>query len=566
VKAAAAQALSSLAQSEATLLSGVRLPRAVAAVTDAADVAMANEPVYGAEEADDVQGNVVPGFNKDHQEFLFLAFGEDVAAVRAWLSWLAPRLASMAEVLSFRAEFRAERLRRGLREPTMSSTWISVAFSYPGLRALVGENEASAFGDQSFRQGLLARSGYLGDPTDPDLPGHPSHWVVGGPDNEADALVIVAADDEADLDSAVEEILAKASEGGLRSVFRQRGDTLPGPLTGHEHFGFKDGVSQPAVRGQLAGSGQLLSPRYLAADDPHSDIFAKPGQHLVWPGQFLLGEPRQDPQAPVRPAAAATTFPSWARRGSYLVCRRLEQDVEAFWDFAASAAERLGLPAVNVATSMVGRWPSGAPLLRTPGADDLVLAGDEFANNHFLFDDETRPSSLKEIDGYPGDKHPAAAGDLFGRVCPHAAHIRKVNPRDSATDFGAPADTFMRLMLRRGIPYGPPIAGETDPDPELVDAERGLVFVAFMSSVEDQFEFVSRRWCNSEVQPNLGGPDPVIGQRDRAGDRTRVVELPDPDGELVQVEIRRDFVVPTGGGYFFAPPISAVSGVLAGVR
>lgn len=566
MKTAAAQALSSLAQSEPTLLSGVHLPRATTAPTLAADAAVTSEPAYSEDEADDIQGNIVPGFNKDHQEFLFLKFGEDIAAVREWLSWLAPRLASMTEVLNFRAEFRALRLQSGVREPDLNSTWVSVAFSYPGLRALVGEGGASAFGDESFRQGLLARSGYLGDPTDPSLPGHPSRWVVGGPDNEADALVIVAADLDADLESEVEKVLAKAGEGGLRSVFRQRGDTLPGPLTGHEHFGFKDGVSQPAVRGRLAESGLLLSPRYLAADDPHAEIFAKPGQHLVWPGQFLLGEPRQDPQDPLSPAAAATTFPAWARRGSYLVCRRLRQDVVAFWDFAASAAERLGLPAVNVATSMVGRWPSGAPLLRTPASDDLELAGDEFANNHFLFDDETRPSSLKEIDGYPGDKHPAAAGDVFGRVCPHAAHIRKVNPRDSATDFGAPADTFMRLMLRRGIPYGPPIAGETDPDPELVAADRGLVFVAFMSSVEDQFEFVSRRWCNSEVQPNLGGPDPVIGQRGRAGSRTRVVELPDSDRELVPVEIRRDFVVPTGGGYFFAPPISAVSAVLGGAR
>lgn len=564
MKTTAAEALASLVQTEATLLSGVELPGDGAGRTPTAAGPSANEPVYTEQEADDVQGNIVPGFNKDHQEFLFLRFGDDVADVREWLSWLAPRLASMTEVLRFRTEFRAMRLRLGVREPDLNSTWTCVAFSHRGLAGLVGADEASAFGDESFRQGLLARSGYLGDPSDPDHPGHPSHWVVGGPDNEADALVIVAADRDPDLDGAVGEILAEAGARGLTCLLRQRGDNLPGPLAGHEHFGFKDGVSQPAVRGRL-DTGELLSPRYLAEDDPHVDIFARPGQQLVWPGQFLLGDPRQDVQDPKRPADdAATNFPAWARRGSYLVCRRLRQDVGAFWDFAASAAERLGVPPVTLATSMVGRWPSGAPLLRTPAADDSELAGDEFANNHFLFDDPTRPSSLTEIDGYPGDKHPAARGDVFGRVCPHAAHIRKVNPRDSATDFGAPADTFLRLMLRRGIPFGPPVAGETDPDPELVAAERGLLFVAFMSSVEDQFEFVSRRWCNSEVQPNLGGPDPIIGQRDRSGDRTRVVELPTPDGELVPVEIQRDFVVPTGGGYFFAPPISAVSGVLAG--
>ncbi len=564
MKTSAERALESLAQSEPTLLSAIELPDGGAGRGAAEAGPEGIEPVYTEEEADDVQGNIVPGFNKDHQEFLFLRFGDDVAEVHEWLSWLAPRLASMKEVLRFRVDFRALRLQQGVREPDLNSTWICTAFSYPGLVRLVGEDEASAFGDESFRQGLLARAGILGDPTDPELPGHPANWVVGGPDNEADALVIVAADLEADLEEALGQILTEVDARGLTCLFRQRGDNLPGPLAGHEHFGFKDGVSQPAVRGQL-GTGELLSPRYLAPDDPHVDIFAKPGQQLVWPGQFLLGEPRQDTQDPKRPADdAAIRFPAWARRGSYLVCRRLRQDVSAFWEFVASAAERLGVPPVTLATSMVGRWPSGAPLLRTPTADNLELAGDEFANNHFLFDDETRPSSLTEIKGYPGDVHPAAAGDVFGRMCPHAAHIRKVNPRDSATDFGAPADTFMRLMLRRGIPFGAPIAGATDPDPDLVNAERGLVFVAFVSSVEDQFEFVSRRWCNSEVQPNVGGFDPIIGQRDRYGDRTRVVDLPKSDGELVPVEIPRDFVVPTGGGYFFAPPISAVSGLLAG--
>ena len=562
MKSAAAQAAALLGESQANLLSGIELPPEVVAIP-AADSMAAGEPLYSEAEADEIQGDIIPGFLKDHQTFLFFRFGDDVTSVRQWLLWLAPKLSSMKEVLQFRTTFRAARLRLGIAEPDLSSTWLSVAFSYPGLQTLVGEEEAAAFGDQSFRQGLHARSTYLGDPSDPSLPGHSSHWAVGGPDNEADALVVIAADEEADLEGAVEEVLTAATAAGLTPEFQQRGDTLPGGLRGHEHFGFKDGVSQPAVRGRLSESGELLSPRYLSKFDPHFNISAKPGQQLVWPGQFLLGEPRQDPQDPVSAAEATTTFPRWAKRGSYLVCRRLRQDFLAFWDFAEAVAERVGVPPVNIASMMVGRWPSGAPLLRSPAADDRDLAGDEFANNHFLFDDETHASSLKRIPGYSGDNHARAMGDVFGRICPHAAHIRKVNPRDSATDFGAPADTLLRLMLRRGIPYGPPIAGVNNPSPELVNAERGLMFVAFMSSIEDQFEFVSRRWCNSEVQPNLGGPDPVIGQRERAGDRTRLVELAGPDGERLVERIDKDFVVPAGGGYFFAPPISAVSGRLS---
>ena len=291
----------------------------------------------------------------------------------------------------------------------MTATWVSAALSYGGIRALVGEDEATTFGEQSFRQGLRARSTYLGDPTDPARLGHRDNWVVGGPGNEADALVIVAADKVGDLKAAVDRILTAATDHDLSLLFEQRCATLPDDLQGHEHFGFKDGISQPGVRGLLS-TGNHLTRRYLADDSPASALFAKPGQPLVWPGQFLLGEPRQDPRDPLTSAPPATNFPAWAARGSYLVCRRLKQDVVAFWEFAASLGERLELPAVHVASLLVGRWPSGAPIMRSPKADDAALAGDEFANNHFLFDDDTRPSVLKPLPGYGGDSHAQALG------------------------------------------------------------------------------------------------------------------------------------------------------------
>ncbi len=531
------------------------------------------EPVYGPAEGGEVQGFVVPGFNKDHQWLVFLRFG-DRRRAQAFLRWIAPRIATMDEVLDFRRDFRSARLRLGVadpglrsdgtRDPALTATWTSIAFSHNGIAALLGEQEADRLGDESWRQGLAERSTYLGDPSDPDQPGHRDHWVVGGPDSEADALVTIAADVPADLTSAADAVLARAARHGLVVLHDERGDNLPGALAGHEHFGFKDGISQPGVRGaRSATPGDEITPRLLADDDPRAGVFAKPGQPLLWPGQFLLGEPRQDPQDPRRGAAASTAFPPWSRRGSYVVVRRLAQDVVGFWEWAGRSAAQVGVDPVRLASAFVGRWPSGAPFPRTPGADDPALAGDDFANNHFLYQDDTRPSSLRWIDGYPGDTHSPARGDALARVCPHAAHIRKVNPRDSATDFGAAADTLLRLMLRRGIPYGPPIAGVTNPSPELVAAERGLWFVAVMASIEDQFEFVQRRWANGTDQPNAGGPDPLIGQADRRGDRTRTVTWPRGKRD-VTLDVERDVVIPTGGGYFFAPPVSAVGGILAG--
>jgi Dyp-type peroxidase family len=523
------------------------------------------EPVYDVKRRANIQGNIIPGFNKDHQHFLFFELG-DLERARQWLRWIAPLLTSMEEALAFVRVHRALRLRLGVTEPEpqMRATWVNIAFSYHGIELLAGRAVAEAFGDQSFRQGLAARSAYLGDPTDPQHPGHSSHWVVGGPEQEVDVLVIVAADDHGDLVSSVQRVKNRARQSGLQLLFEQRCDTLPGLLRGHEHFGFKDGVSQPGVRGKVSTApGDFITPRYLDAADPRAHFFAKPGQLLLWPGQFLLGEPRQHTEDlySSAPAAAPGTFPHWAALGSYVVCRRLQQDVSAFWRFAIDAASELGIPVTYFASLLVGRWPSGAPVMRTPAADNPALAGDIWANNHFIFNDNTRASMLRPIPGYAGDAFGQAAADLLGTVCPHFAHIRKTNPRDIATDLGKPHDSMLRMILRRGIPFGDPLVGVKRPSQRLLRQERGLVFVCYGATIEDQFELLTRRWSNSPIQPNLGGHDPIIGQSDRRGARERFIDVPTPGGTR-RVTLDNEWVIPTGGGYFFAPPIEAIAGVL----
>jgi Dyp-type peroxidase family len=552
--------LATIGKVEPVLVENVVLPSLAGEGTELPD--SPTEPVYDSQARDDIQGNIIPGFNKDHQHFFFYRI-RSKPATKKWLRLIAPAISSLDDVLSFVRSHRSLRHRFGSKEPgLLKATWVNIAFSNEAIAKLVDEQDAAAFGDQSFRQGMAARSSFLGDPTKTTHPGNVSRWVVGGPKNQADIMVIAAADDPDDLEAAVALIKAGALKHKLELLFEQRGDTLPEPLRGHEHFGFKDGVSQPGVRGKVsAAPGDFITPRYIHPTDPRARLFAKPGQVLVWPGQFLLGEPRQDPQNPFDPAASADNFPGWARRGSYLVFRRLRQDVPAFWDFATSSAATIGMPREQFASMLVGRWPSGAPLMRAPEDDDPLLAGDTWANNHFIFDDDTRPSNLRTIPGYPGDGAPQAMADVLGMVCPYFAHIRKSNPRDSATDLGRPADALIRLILRRGIPFGPALAGVEKPSAQLRKEERGLIFVSYAGTIEDQFEFLTRRWANSPVQPNLGGHDPIIGQRDEDGDRTRFIDFPGSEG-VVRFEIKKEWVTPTGGGYFFAPPIGAIASVL----
>jgi len=53
----------------------------------------------------------------------------------------------------------------------------------------------------------------------------------------------------------------------------------------------------------------------------------------------------------------------------------------------------------------------------------------------------------------------------------------------------------------------------------------------------------------------------VIGQEGSQGNRDRFIVVP-TSPKPTTVNIKDEWVIPTGGGYFFAPPIEAIAGVL----
>jgi len=474
-------------------------------------------------ELEDIQGHSLAGFRQDHQAYVFLRV-DDPRRARKWLARLGPSVASARQVLDHNRRFSERRRELGHDPPDLGATWRNVAFTAEGLRRLAPASEVDRFADEAFVEGLAERSSLLGDPSDERAPGNRRNWLVGGTPATTPHLVVIAASDDADRrDAEVEAIVREAA--GCAVVHTQRGDNPPGPMAGHEHFGFRDGISQPAVRGL--------------------GIAARPGQALVWPGQIVFGYPMQDRTDPRAPREAPLPGPAWCRNGSFVVIRRLRQDVAGFWTAVRRRAGRLGMDPVRLAAVLVGRWPSGAPVLLAPDADDPALAADPARNNDFRY----------------------AAQDPAGAACPFAAHIRKVNPRDVATEQGGANDTLARLFLRRGIQYGPALA---DPTAARRDdgVDRGLMFVAFMTSIVSQFEFFPVFWLNATDAPERagGGHDPLIGQEeDRRGNRTRRLQLPAPTGgRPATLRFARDFVTPTGGGYFFAPSLTALRDVLAG--
>jgi len=295
----------------------------------------------------------------------------------------------------------------------------------------------------------------------------------------------------------------------------------------------------------------------------------------LWPGEFVFGYPGQDPNSAeiTEPGPISEAGPAWAKDGSFLVFRRLRQDVEAFREFVNEAAFQLGLAPEFVGAKLVGRWASGAPILRAPEADNRALADDDCANNNFEFGEETDPilpeqkeSPLDCTDEIPNSHPPAlfppSEGDPEGLICPFAGHIRKAYPRDDTSSTlpeTSEVTTQTHRILRRGIPFGEPLRQI----PFFDFGERGLLFLAYQTSIVEQFEFILKQWVNN---PNFkeprAGHDLIIGQNNTPGaDRERQFTITFTRNGVEHREVistRVDWVIPTGGGYFFSPSIAAL--------
>jgi len=365
---------------------------------------------------DNIQGNILGGFNKDFQRLVFFRFGS-VASARRWLGDLLDDVATSAEVIAFNDLFRRSRARRGSETSTPTSAWVNVALTHAGLAALgVPAEELGAF-PEAFRQGMAARASIIGD-VDASAPGG---WV--GPTDRAAGLhgvLLLAADGSAPLRALARDHLARMRAGGLEAVFDQDGRTRADE-PGHEHFGFKDGISQPGIRG------------ITVRQNPDDDGQGLPGQDLLWPGEFVLGYPTQiaEPESAdeienENPGPVATSGPAWTADGSYLVFRRLRQDVPGFHQFVADAAVAQGVSEDQMGAKFVGRYKSGAPLERTESqsADVDTTAGDPSVGDATLLDDDRV-------------NHFEFGDDVDGLVVPRAAHIRKAYPRDDTTPTGS---------------------------------------------------------------------------------------------------------------------------------
>ncbi|HEY2473816.1 MAG TPA: Dyp-type peroxidase [Candidatus Cybelea sp.] len=379
-------------------------------------------------------------------------------------------------------------------ESPTRDTWVSAALSFQGLRALgVPEASLTTF-PTPFARGMAARAEMLGDVGESG----PEHWEspLGTPD--VHVVITAVSNDDVRLQTALQRAQGALRQlPGVEAIWRQDSHVLKDEK---EPFGFKDGISHPAIE----GSG-------IPGTNPH--------EVPLRPGEFVLGYPDEMSDAPNIPQPEVL-----GRNGSYVVFRKLHQRVAAFRQYLRANATDAADEELLAAKTM-GRWRSGAPLALSPNADHPEIGADPARNNDFLF----------------------KADDAIGYKTPLGSHIRRMNPRDS--DIAG----VLRIhrMIRRGSGYGPAL-----PEGILEDdgADRGLMFAFVGANLGRQFEFVQSEWMNDGAFFGDGKErDPVCG----AGDGEGTFNIPRRPLRRQLKAISR-FVITRGGEYCFLPSLSAL--------
>lgn len=450
---------------------------------------------------ENLQANILWAHGRNHARHLFIRFTGDPRAVRAWVRQsIAGRVTTAREQL---AQINRREEDRSFDGGLVTGFFLSASgYKYLGL--------ATKRFEDVFRRGMKSQKPNVVEALkgsrnkDPK----PATWEKGFR-GEIHALVTVADATKEAAEDAARAI--RESLGAVGTVTAEevgivlRRETAEGACEPVEHFGYFDGISNP-----------LFTRRDLAKERPENM-----GRTKWDPGAPLIQVLADDPHADVPEAY-----------GSYLVYRKLGQNVALFEERVKALAKSLNVDEPLAGALVVGRFRDGTPVL----GDKVASPGHEVLND-FNFED-----------------------DGSGSKCPFHAHIRKVNPRGTTPLTSLRKEREHRIV-RRGIPYGLPMPGIADPMPSDPNpaAPRGLLFMCFQRDINRQFEFIQRTWVDNVIFPRgillqgNTGDDPLIGQ-----DPDETQRWPKRWGDEDAGTKAFNFesaVTLKGGEYLFAPSI-----------
>jgi len=433
-------------------------------------------------ELEDIQHFLISRTPALAARYEFLTFREPRQG-RAWLSTVLEKVVSAKDA--------------GSGQP--DSRWVTVAFTWNGLRAMGMDDASLATFPEEFRTGMAGRADVIGTTGK----NNPEHWIGGVQTPDLHAVIMLFARDAAERDRCAREHRHFLQECGVEVLSSLDLAALPPYDRAHEHFGYRDRLSEPVIEGSgfapTPGSGRPLKP-----------------------GEFFLGYPDETGLQPAIPEPGILS-----RNGSYVAYIRLEEHVGAFRDFLRQHGETSEEQEL-VAAKLMGRWRSGAPLVLSPDKDDPELGTDRQRTNDFNY----------------------KTMDPLGYACPLGSHIRRMNPRDTDENIER------RRMIRRGGTYGPPLPEDAPED----GVERGVAAFVGCASLARQFEFTMNVWANDPEFKELGNErDPFVGTQDGTYDLT-IPRRP------IRKKIKGlpAFTTVRGGAYFFLPGIKALRFLAAG--
>jgi Dyp-type peroxidase family len=461
-----------------------------------------------------LQGNILRGHGRDHALHIFFAFVADAEAVKVTLQQLEATYVTSA--LQQYIETRRYKV-LGIPGRLFGNLFLTArGYTELGLKPeKIFERPDPAWPHPpsttaSFLGGLKRASKEFRDPP-------PDEWEAGF-QHEVHGMLLLADDDDHELTRSLGPAL-EMLERTCRVLTVQSGRVIRNAAgLGIEHFGFVDGRSQPA---------------YLATEFNHPTYpTAEADLELInrWnPFEPLERVLVHDPGVPKRPDCL----------GSFVVFRKLEQNVREFRTALRSLAGQIGLagPDIDRAGAMVvGRFEDGTPLVLQKEAGWHP----QNANN---FDFSTDPR---------------------GRQCPLHAHIRKVNPRGRtpapaslsaiANAVGRAVGERARRITRRSLPYGDYVS-LNEPLDKLPIGGVGVLFICFQARISEQFGFIQAKWANAVGSPEAdGGVDALVGQERRPADFDR--SWPDRYNHSTRVDARFErFIRLKGGEFMFAPSL-----------
>lgn len=159
----------------------------------------------------------------------FLSFQRPTGG-RAWLKGLLDKIGTAA----------------GFKANQEYTRWVSVAFTWNGLRALGVDESSLASFPEEFREGMATRASIIGTTG----ANHPDHWIGGLASPDLHAIVILFARDIEERERCKREHETHVQNcDGVKVLSTLDLEALPPYTHAHEHFGYRDRLTQPFIEG-----------------------------------------------------------------------------------------------------------------------------------------------------------------------------------------------------------------------------------------------------------------------------------------------------------------------------